>query len=132
MKLLFDMHTLGIISGEAISLSKSINPPLISCIKSSPPTISAPAFFASSIFSPEKFKHGDHQVSDIYWRIFPVIIIKTYKSVMPYTKKGLNIFLQIYMELWIILSEVIAQDLLFRLGKFRSDCGCTSLKLHNQ
>lgn len=45
-------HTLGIISGEAINLSNSMKPPLICSIKSSPPTKSAPAFFASSNFSP--------------------------------------------------------------------------------
>lgn len=50
--------TLGIISGEAINLSNSINPPFISCIRSSPPTISAPAFLASSIFSPENEKEN--------------------------------------------------------------------------
>lgn len=48
-------NTLGIISGVAINLSNSINPPFICSIKSSPPTISAPAFFASSNFSPVEF-----------------------------------------------------------------------------
>ncbi len=45
-------HTLGIMSGVAISLSKSMKPPAISSIKSSPPTKSAPAVFASCCFSP--------------------------------------------------------------------------------
>lgn len=44
--------TLGIISGEAINLSNSINPPFICSIRSSPPTKSAPAFFTSSNCSP--------------------------------------------------------------------------------
>jgi len=43
-------------SGEAINLSKSMNPSLICSIKSSPPTISAPAALASSIFSPAKYE----------------------------------------------------------------------------
>lgn len=46
------IKTLGIISGLAINLSKSMNPPFICSIKSSPPTRSAPAFFASSTISP--------------------------------------------------------------------------------
>jgi hypothetical protein len=37
-------------------LSNSINPPFICAIKSSPPTKSAPAFFASSNFSPIDIK----------------------------------------------------------------------------
>nr|AFK40171.1 unknown [Medicago truncatula] len=44
--------TLGIISGEAINLSNSMYPPFICSIRSSPPTKSAPASFASSNFSP--------------------------------------------------------------------------------
>ena len=48
----FKNQTLGIISGEASNLSNSMKPPLICSIRSSPPTKSAPAFFASSNFSP--------------------------------------------------------------------------------
>lgn len=54
------INTLGIISGVAINLSKSMNPPLIRSIKSSPPIISAPAFFASSNFSPTEENQLHH------------------------------------------------------------------------
>lgn len=52
-------NTLGIISGEAINLSNSMNPSFICCIKSSPPTKSAPAFFASSNLSPVDIKEDN-------------------------------------------------------------------------
>ena len=44
--------TFGIISGVAMALSKSMNPSAISEINISPPTISAPASFASFSLSP--------------------------------------------------------------------------------
>eukprot|EP00205_Picochlorum_sp_RCC944_P000681 CAMPEP_0182607440 /NCGR_PEP_ID=MMETSP1330-20130603/2135_1 /TAXON_ID=464278 /ORGANISM="Picochlorum sp., Strain RCC944" /LENGTH=162 /DNA_ID=CAMNT_0024826049 /DNA_START=56 /DNA_END=544 /DNA_ORIENTATION=+ len=47
-KTLPSFATFGIMSGVATSLSKSIIPPAISSIKSSPPTKSAPASFAAA------------------------------------------------------------------------------------
>lgn len=51
--------TLAIMSEVAINLSKSMNPPFICSIKSSPPTISAPAALASSILSPANLQFWD-------------------------------------------------------------------------